>query len=161
MPQVRVAGATQDLGTGHAQAVVLHGAYAVSVAGRDKAGPASAGIELRIGAEQGRVATDAAVGAAVMAVVILAAAHRLGAFLPAHGVLLRADLLPPLRLRLDDLYGFAHRTSVASVRVRVCQSLTSLVARSQVDHDSYCDTWLHSGSGHRSSSNWRISPIRE
>src|SRR5579863_8304563 len=76
--------------------------------GIEKTGPTGAGIELGIGAEQFRLAADAAVNTVIVQVPILAGEGWLCAFLPCDVELLRSELLLPFGL---GFVNFFHTTS--------------------------------------------------
>ena len=72
----------------------------------EETGPAGAGIEFRVGGEEGQVAADAVVDAVLVVVVKGAAKGRLGAFAARDLVLVGGELLAPLGVRLHDLGHF-------------------------------------------------------
>src|SRR6202035_1598104 len=100
---VSPAGATEDLRAAHEEAVV--GAQLDRLGDRrlGEAGPAGAGLELRVGREQDRRAGGATVVARVLVVGVLPGRRRLRTGLEKDLVLGRRELLLPLLLGLHDL----------------------------------------------------------
>ena len=78
---------------------------ASALEGLEEARPAGARLELRVGREQRRVATDAHVGAVVVAVPVLAGEGPLGAGLAGDLELGRGQALTPLVVGLGELVG--------------------------------------------------------
>src|SRR5712671_6490838 len=102
MAQVRVALGAEDLGTAHEHAVVVFGGD-VFLRGRGReAGPAGAGIELFVAAEERGTAADAAVDALLVVVPVLPGEGALGALLARDGELFGCQILLPLGIALDD-----------------------------------------------------------
>src|SRR5271155_2892027 len=98
MAQVPAAGAADDLGAAHEQAVVRAQLNGLGDSGLGEAGPTGTGLELGTGPEQGRPAAGAAVLTGGLVVDVLAREGRLGAGLPQDVVLGRRQLLTPLLL---------------------------------------------------------------
>jgi pyridoxamine 5'-phosphate oxidase len=90
----------------HAVARILDHLEILLVDGRIEAGPTAAGFELRAGAEELGVATDAMIRAIVVHVPVFASERRLGAALPCDVILFRRELLFPV------LFGLTHAFSL-------------------------------------------------
>src|SRR5262245_64162988 len=107
-----------------------------AVRGSVKARPAGTWIEFGLGTEQGRVATDAAIRAGVLLLVIGVAESPLGAVLPRHVELLGRKLAAPLLFRPCDLgliglsgkFSLAHRwNTFGSVRIYSVANVANIV----------------------------------
>src|SRR6185369_18053000 len=103
MPEVRVAARAEDLGTRHEPAAIVLLGDRLLGDRLPVARPAGAGVELRLGPEQGLPAADAFVRSGIFRIPVLAGESALGAVLARHLVLLRRELRLPLRIRLHDL----------------------------------------------------------
>src|SRR5271157_2242896 len=101
--QMSIAGAAEDLGTGHPHAAIILGADVLRIYRLPEAGPACSGVELRGRIEQRRAAADAPVDALVLVVPVLPREGRLSAFLTGHMVLLGGQFASPLSVALGDL----------------------------------------------------------
>src|SRR6266566_1444261 len=120
MPEMPAAVAADDLRATHEQTVVRTQLDRLGDGGLGEAGPAGAGVELRVGAEQPRPAGSAPILAGVLVVGVLAGERRLGAGPSQHLVLRRRQLLAPLPVGLFDV-ARAHAI-VLAVPVAGCSS---------------------------------------
>src|SRR5690606_13391952 len=100
MPQVRLAAGAADLDPVHAVAGVQVLAHRRPVQGPGVAGPAAAGVVLVGRTEQGRPAGHAHIGTGLLVVPVLAGEGPFRGRTAADGVLLRAELGPPLLVAL-------------------------------------------------------------
>src|SRR5262245_34900583 len=89
----------------------------------DEARPAGARVELRLGAEQLRPTAGAAVDARLLRVDVGAGEGPLGALPAQHLVLLRAELGPPIGVRLLD--ALAHTTTAVTATNCVAAATTT------------------------------------
>jgi len=112
MAEMAVTAGAAHLGAHHPEARVQLRLDRLLARGRVEGGPAAAGVEFRLGAEELGPATGAKVDAVGEARVVRAGERRLGGRLPQHRVLLGRELRLPLRLRLAHLLG--HTGSVAT-----------------------------------------------
>src|SRR3569833_2870736 len=95
--------AAQPFDALHSQAVVFAHLDFFRIGRFPEAGPAAAGVELRVRGEQLRAAAGAAVGAVLVMVPVLAGEGAFGSRLPQHAELLGRQRLPPLLVALRDL----------------------------------------------------------
>src|SRR5438093_6896726 len=101
MPKMAAASATMDLGAHHAQASVCacrHGAPDRRV----ETWPSGSALKLRIGPEQGKIATRTDERTTALFVVERTATRRLGSFLAEHGITLRPQQGAPLRVAMGN-----------------------------------------------------------
>ena len=98
MAQVRIALGAADFGAHHAVAHILEGADGLGVHPFPEAGPAGAGVEFAVRAEQLSAAADAAVGAIAFVIPIGTGEGPLGAALAGHAELLGSQLGAPVVL---------------------------------------------------------------
>src|SRR6185503_9254142 len=77
-----------------------------------EARPTRSGIELRVGGEERRTATDAGVDAVLLVVPVGAGERALGALFAGNMELLRSELLAPLLWGLADLVGHARNLKI-------------------------------------------------
>src|SRR3954467_9536330 len=103
MAEMAAALGAQHLGTDHAVADVPLLVDMALDGGLGEAGPAAAGIELRVGLEQHIAAAGAGIGAGAVVLLIFAGEGTLGRLLAQHCVLHRRQLAAPLLFALDDL----------------------------------------------------------
>src|SRR5687768_13407071 len=101
MAEMRVARGAHHFDPAHAVGRVIHGLHVLVRNRLREAGPAAAGIELRVRAEQLRPARYAAVHTGLLRVVIRARERPLGPLLARDPVLLGRELLPPLLIGLS------------------------------------------------------------
>src|SRR4029079_14246955 len=101
--EVGAAIATHRFGPGHPVTLVDVLLHRVGGEGLEEARPAGAGLELRVGREQRRIAAHAYVGAVVVTVPVLARERALGAGLAGDLELGRVQTLTPLRVGLGEL----------------------------------------------------------
>src|SRR5262245_62428752 len=106
MPQVCPAARALHFGPPHKPAIVSFLLDVRRLDRRPEAGPAGARVILGSRVEQRRAAADAGIDARGLAVGILAGEGALGALLACDAILLRRQLLPPLRIRF--LYALGH-----------------------------------------------------
>ena len=109
MPQMRLALRTGDLGADHAVAGVTVRLHAVTGQRQPEARPTTAGVELRVGAEQLAATADTQIDTALGVGGVLAGERALCALLLRHVVLQRREPLPQrLVLRAQGLHDRAH-----------------------------------------------------
>ncbi len=99
VPQVPAAGAAEDLGAAHEQAVVGVQLDGFGDRRLGEAGPAGAGVELGVGREQLRTTGRTAVDAVGVAVEVLTAECRLCTGLTQDALLRRSEPAAPLVVR--------------------------------------------------------------
>ena len=125
--EVASAAAAQDLGPPHPEAAVLANLDVLRDGRLVEAGPAGAGIELGVGAEQLGATAGAVVHPVVLDVHVLARERPLGAVAAQDLVLVGREALPPLLVSQVNFGRAAHRFAVScsggaavnvSVRVR-------------------------------------------
>src|SRR3954452_9779688 len=126
--QVAAAARADDLRADHAVRAVLAQLDRLGDSRLGEARPARAALELRVGAEQLGAAAGALEHAVVLGEGVLAGERRLGRLAAQHGVLLRRQLLAPLRVcLLDLLHGLlvrswdTHVTTAAMSTLRGCR----------------------------------------
>src|SRR5439155_1432633 len=132
MSQVPAAISADDLGATHEQAVVRTQLHGLRHCGLGEAGPAGAGVELRLGAEQLRPAGGAAILPRLLVVGVRTGERRLGTRLSQHLILRRRQLLAPLELGLFDV-ARAHAMVLAPGCGRSSAHASSC----------YCDPYVH------------------
>src|SRR5439155_7499426 len=98
--EMATAGAARHLSADHAVTAILLRFNRVGHRWLGEARPSTAGVELRIGVEQHRAASGAAVGAVVLRVDVLPTERPLRRGVAQHLVRIRRELLPPLLIRL-------------------------------------------------------------
>lgn len=103
MAQVGVAATAQHLGAHHTVAGIGLDGHALLVHRGPETRPAATGVKLRFRAEQPLATAGTGVDARHLSIRVLARVRRLGPLLARDMVLLRRELRPPLRIRLDDL----------------------------------------------------------
>src|SRR5215211_474503 len=101
--QVAAAAGADDLRALHEEASVGSQLHRVRLGRLPERGPAGAGVELCVGAEQLLAAGAAAVDAVLVVVPVGACERALGALLAEHVVLVGRELLAPLFLGLLEL----------------------------------------------------------
>src|SRR5580700_10272773 len=104
MPQVRATTHAARLGTNHAVSAVFVLLVLALTRWLKKTWPACPGIELGGGVEQRLPAADAMIGSGVLRFPVLTGKGRFGARLASHVILLRSELLFPLRFALCNLF---------------------------------------------------------
>src|SRR5690348_12705156 len=100
MPQVAAALGAIHLGPGREERAIGLSCHSSLLSGLVEARPARPRFELRLGAEQLRAASGAAVAARPMLVPEFAGERALRALLSKHVIPLRTQLLAPLRIAL-------------------------------------------------------------
>ena len=120
---MRITPAAEHLGAPHEHACIMLCAGDLLTDGRPEAGPACAGVELRLGTEEVLPAADALVRSTVLQVVVCACESSFGAFLAGYPELLRCKNLLPFCIGLLDLV--AHGWTVLSQESGLTQLLDS------------------------------------
>src|ERR1035437_7006134 len=114
-----VALAAQRLGAAHGEAVVGFGAHVLRGGRRPETGPAAAGFEFLVAAEQGVAAAHAAVHAGFVIVPVAAGKGAFGSLFARYGKLFRREFFLPFGIGLDDLVhvdGLPSRSIIAEAR---------------------------------------------
>ena len=102
MAEMRIAAGADDLVSDHAMAAVGDGLNIFRGHGLEEAGPASPGIELRVGGKERQVAANAVINTILVVVVEEPAEGALRAFAARDAILLLGELLLPFLVGLDD-----------------------------------------------------------
>src|SRR5208282_735922 len=102
--QMRIAARATRLRASHAIAGVGLFADVLAVGGGEEAWPSGSRIKLCFRAKQQCATADAVVGSVVVFIPVLAGEGALGATGAGYLILLRSELLPPLGVRLRDLF---------------------------------------------------------
>src|SRR5712692_899038 len=102
MSQMRIASVAHDLYAAHSQAIIDLGPNPSFGYRRPEAGPARAGVEFCVRAEQVVSAANALVDSRFVEVPVLARVGPFRSFFPGYVELLRREYLPPLCVGLFD-----------------------------------------------------------
>src|ERR1700733_14286646 len=103
---MRFAARALDLGTPHSMSGGGLGGDVLRRGRLPEAGPASSGIELGLGTEQGRATTNALVRAGFMIIPVFAREGRLGSLPPRDLILFRRQFLLPIGIGLLYFFNF-------------------------------------------------------
>src|ERR1035437_1015387 len=121
-----------DLGAAHAVGRVVDRFHILFIDGRIEAGPAAARFELRAGAEQFRVAADAAIGSVVVQVPVFAGEGRFRSALAGDLILFRREFHLPLVVSL--LHAFSlHWKLVNPDPIRLFKKWFDAAVRAQLN----------------------------